>query len=107
MKKLFIFSVLVVILTAAFSTAFAEIQQKYFSTEGTLTDVQPEQKTLRLKNKGGLELTFRAEEGVAVRIGGVVKSFADLHPGDSVEMEYDYNENYEKILQSISVTPAG
>lgn len=103
MKKIIAFSGLVFILAAAFSTAFAEIPQKYFSTEGTLTEVQPEQKTLRLKNKGGLELTFRAEEGTSVRIGGTAKSFADLRPGDWAEMEYDYNENYEKIAESITV----
>lgn len=103
MKKIIAFSGLVFILAAAFSTVFAEVPQKYFLTEGTLTEVQPEQKIFRLKNKGGLELTFRAEERTSVRVEGTPKSFADLRPGDWAEVEYDYNENYEKIAETITV----
>ncbi len=67
-------------------------EEGFFSTKGTITRMEADQKRFTLKNEGGLELTFYT---------GEAKTFAGLAVGDAVEIDYLYNENYEKIAQSI------
>ena len=92
--------------TAGFS---APSQEEHFSTKGTITQIESTgessqegaAKILRVKTEGGLELTFRANNLTSVKVGEQVKSLADLAVNDPVEIDYAYNENYEKVSQSI------
>lgn len=90
---------------------FAEVKEvkkeESFSTRGTLTRIEMDQKIFFLKNEGGLELTFHASEATQVMVGQVLGSVADLQAGDSVEIDYEYSENYEKIVRSIRKYSAG
>jgi hypothetical protein len=47
-----------------------------------------------VKIEAGLELTFHA---------GDTPTFMDLAPGDSIEIKYRYNQNYEKDVQEIVI----
>ena len=67
-------------------------REELFSTQGTITRMKADQKRFTLKNEGGLELTFYTGEATTL---------ADLAVGDAVEIDYLYNENYEKIAQAI------
>ena len=76
---------------------------KPFSTQGTVTRVDLPTQVINLKNEGGLELTFHLNETTQVRMGEKVGSAADLAADEEVEMEYDYNADYEKIARSILI----
>ena len=78
--------------------------EKPLSTQGTLTEVNQEEKFLRLKNEGGLELTFLIMDTTQILAGETPHPLADLAVGDSVKVDYDYNENYEKVIRSITKT---
>ena len=65
-----------------------------------------EDKVLRVKIEGGLELTFHTDEATVIRKAEGTGTFKDLMEGGAVEMEYVYNENYEKVAQAIRLTSA-
>ena len=80
-----------------------DAQEEIFSTKGNLVEVNPEEKLLRLKNEGGLELTFRVVATTQVWVEEAQKLLADLPVNGKVEIEYNYNENYEKVARLIKV----
>ena len=91
------------------SRAFAEAQKEEpFSIKGILLRSDPATQTLHVKNEGGLTLTFHTNEATkftaankeAQTPGGPIL-FSDLLPNDSLEIEYSYNGNYEKIAQAV------
>lgn len=97
MMKLF-----VIVFTLAFTAVFApprgcaEVQavkkEELFSTKGTLTRVEAGEKMFFLKNEGGLELTFHTDAQTEM---------SGLGEGDFLEIDYFYNENYEKVARTI------
>lgn len=72
-----------------------------FTLRGTLTRRDLPAKTLLVKNEGGLELTFHLKEAGRVSVGEETGSGADPAAGDEVEIEYEYNADYEKIIRSL------
>lgn len=82
-------------------------EEKLFSTRGKLTEINLEEKVLRLKNEGGLELTFLLTDTTQVKTGEAIRPLADLAVDDSVKMDYRYNENYEKVVRTIEKEPRG
>lgn len=105
MKPFILAFALVLLEVLALPRGFAEVQgvekKEFFSTKGTLMRVETGEKKFFLKNEGGLELTFHADESTRLAIGQNQTSLADLAPGDSLEIDYVYNENYEKTARSI------
>ena len=85
--------------------AFSETKElkteDFFSAKGVVTRVDLAQKVVYLKTEGGLELTFHINETSQITQGSETQSLADLAVGDEVEMEYDYNPDYEKIVRLI------
>ncbi len=82
--------------------SFAQIaaqvkKQEPFKAKGVITQVDPAAKTFFLKNEGGLELTYHADDSTEFEGSGL----AELFTGDEVEVTYRYNENYEKIALSV------
>jgi len=67
-------------------------REESFSTKGTVVSVDGATDTLRLRNEGGLELTFHANNPAQL---------SGLGADDPIEIEYRYNENYEKVIQSV------
>jgi len=86
-------------------TPAADTQEELFSTQGTITEINAEEKYLRVKVEGGLELTFHVDDATAVQAGAETKSYADLLVDDLVSVSYLYNENYEKIAREITKHP--
>ena len=86
-----------------------QTQEEHFSIEGTITEIESpakssqsaEGKIIRLKNEKGLELTFRLDSSTSVKVGEDTQSINDLAVNDPIEIEYVYNENYEKVGRSI------
>jgi len=76
---------------------------KSFSTQGTLTRVDLPANVIYLKNEGGLELTFHLSETTEIRSGEKTRSAADLAAAEEVEIDYEYNADYEKMAHSISI----
>ncbi len=76
-------------------------EEGVFSTKGKITEVVPEEKTVRLKNEGGLELTFQVVATTEIKEDEGLKLFENLVPGDTVEIRYTYNEDYEKVASLI------
>lgn len=76
-------------------------EEGVFSTKGKITEVAPGEKIVRLKNEGGLELTFQVAATTEIQEGEELKLFENLVPGDSVEIRYTYNEDYEKVARLI------
>ena len=85
----------------------AETQDELFSTKGTLTQVDTVGKMLRVKIEGGLELSFRVEDATQIMVGETPKTLVDLGVNDSVEIQYFYNQNYEKVAKTIKKPVAG
>ena len=79
------------------------VRDEFFLAQGTITEVRPEEKILHVKIDAGLELTFYENETTLINLGGQKQSFADLAAGDSVEIKYVYNEDYQKVAQAIFV----
>ena len=79
------------------------VRDEFFLAQGTITEVRPEEKILHVKIDVGLELTFYENETTLINLGGQKQSFADLAAGDSVEIKYVYNEDYQKVAQAIFV----
>lgn len=106
MKPSLILLTLLFALTLKSDTVFSETakpQEEIFSTKGTLTEVNPEEKFVRLKNEGGLELTFLVNATTQVRLSEKQELLTYLAVNDEVEMEYVYNENYEKVARTIQI----
>ena len=86
-------------------TAFSEIESnlpiEHFSTRGVVTRQDPAQKAVKVKTEGGLELTFYVSETTVITQDSETRSLADLASEDEVEIEYDYNANYEKVARLI------
>ena len=82
--------------------AFAEAGPSSFSAKGSITEVQAQEKMIRVKIEGGLELTFHITEKTEITEGMPSGPSLALKPGDFVAIVYDYNENFEKIAQSIT-----
>jgi len=76
---------------------------KSFSTKGTLTRVDLPMNVIYLKNEGGLELTFHLNETTQVQSGEKTGSAADLAAEEEVEIDYEYNADYEKMARAISI----
>ena len=79
------------------------VRDEFFLAQGTITEVRPEEKILHVKIDAGLELTFYENEATLINFGGQKQSFADLAAGDSVQIKYVYNEDYQKVAQAIFV----
>ena len=80
--------------------------------KGVITQLDPPTKTLHVKNEGGLELTYRVDDATRISApagqgGNSARelTFSELEANDPVEIEYRYNENYEKIALSIQKEP--
>ena len=73
-----------------------------FLAKGSITEVQAQEKMIRVKIEGGLELTFHITEKTEITEGMPSGPSSALKPGDFVEIAYDYNENFEKIARSIT-----
>lgn len=105
MRWLLVVGVMGATLFFASTRSFAEIKkmekEELFSIQGTLIQVETGEKMFLLKNEGGLELTFRVNEGTEIKIGQGSGLLSHLAAGDSVEVDYIYNENYEKVARSI------
>ena len=88
-------------------TLSAQTEEESFSTAGKITQLNIQEKTLGLKREGGLELTFHVNDVTQILIGEEAKPLTDLAVGDSIEMEYVYNKDYEKFARTIrkSLTP--
>lgn len=82
--------------------AFAEAEPASFTAKGSITEVQAQEKMLRVKIEGGLELTFHVTEKTEITEEAASGPSSTLEAGDSVEIVYDYNENFEKIAKSIT-----
>lgn len=67
-------------------------EEAAFSVKGTVVEIDSSAQVVRLKNEGGLELTFHA---------GEPPQMTGLSVGEEVSLEYLYNENYEKVIRSI------
>lgn len=78
-----------------------------FFAKGTIAEVDREEKVLQVKIEDGLELTFHTNEATGVREGEGAGSFENLVEGRAVEMEYFYNEDYEKVARVIRLVSAG
>lgn len=83
-----------------------------FSMKGVITQLDSATKTLHVKNEGGLELTYRVDDATRISTpegtgGNSARelTFSELGVNDPVEIEYRYNENYEKIALSIQREP--
>ena len=110
-KKFLMASTGMVILAFIAFRAFAETlpaetkeKEQIFSTKGTLTQIDASAKILRVKIEGGLELTFRVDDSTQIRKGEALKSFADLQGDQPVEMEYVYNEDFEKVARTVIIS---
>lgn len=113
MKCLKVSLVILVILTWA-SSSFAgpeatppppRTQEEFFSTKGTIIQVDAEEKVLHVKIEGGLEATFHVDDKTVIKAGEAPQSFAALVADDSLALEYFYNENYEKVARTITKLP--
>ena len=110
--KILLASILLAVTFFTPARAFAETQKEEpFSIKGTLLRSDPATQTLHIKNEGGLELTFHTNEATQftaankeVETPGRAILFNDLLPNDSLEIEYSYNENYEKVAQAVRKT---
>lgn len=104
MKHFFVvLALLTTFLTAQVDTYSSE-GDNLFSTKGTVTHINTQEKVLLVKREGGLELTFHTDEATEVTVDGEMKSIADIGINDSVEIDYVYNENYEKVARKIRKT---
>jgi len=92
---------LLVLLIFLAQAAFAQPAEEHFSTRGTVTRINQDQKIVSVKTEGGLELTFHIEETTQILRDSKTQSFADLALEDEVEIEYDYNPDYEKIVRTL------
>ncbi len=93
---------------SAFSQTSETGQEGRFTTRGVITKIDGPAKTIFVRNDGGLELTFHLDEGTQIRLGKTGASLADLKDEDEVEMDYEYNNDYEKIVRTLtkSASPA-
>ena len=100
-------AILVFLMSATLTPApaFSEIEPnlpiEHFSTQGVVTHLDPARKVVYLKTERGLELTFHISETTVITQGQETKSLADLAPEDEIEIEYDYNQDYEKVARSV------
>ena len=103
MKWRVLVSILVpaLVLSAPLSAAPPPQANEAFSTKGRLTETDPNELVVRMKNEGGLELTFRVIATTEIKEGETPKLFEDLAPGDAVTIDYTYNEDYEKVARLI------
>lgn len=111
MRRLkFLVLISVFTLASSSSSSFSQVaalvkKQEPFKAQGVVTRVDLAAKIFLLKNEGGLELTYFADD--STDFGG--SDFSSLATGENVEVTYRYNENYEKIALTVrsSTTSAG
>ncbi|GEM_PF-6225622 len=76
-------------------------EEGILSAKGKLTQVNPAEKVLLIKIEKGLELTFFVDEATQIQAGKETRLLTDLQAGDSVEIEYLYDQDFKKILRSV------
>ena len=99
------------------ASAFSETvvparKEDSFSVKGVITRTDPATKTLYVKTQSGLELTYQVDDSTQIdapgNSGGTPDRevlFSKLAANDAVEINYRYNENYEKIALLIRKQP--
>lgn len=85
------------------SRGLAENPEELFSAQATVTEVNLEEKFFRAKVEGGLELTFQVEESTQIQAAETPQLLADLTPGTAVEIQYRYNQDFEKVAARVSL----
>lgn len=100
-------SLAIFLLSASFcsqpaSAALETAPPENFSAAGTITVVDGGKKAIRVKVQKGLELTFFVVETTEITKAGSTKSFQNLAPLQEVQIEYLYNEDYEKVALKIT-----
>lgn len=75
----------------------------HFFIRGTVTRVDAPAKVMHVKNEGGLELTFHWDEAAQIQKGERTGALQDLAADAGVEIEYEYNADYEKMARLIKV----
>jgi hypothetical protein len=96
--------VLVLVLSLGLAGASAEGPDDLFSTQGTITEVNSSEKIIHVKIEGGLEVTFHLDTTTTVKAGEADRALTDLAAGDTVKIDYRYNDNYEKVARSVIVS---
>ena len=103
MRSLFLISLVLVSLSSpALSQTPETGEEGRFTTRGVITQIDLSTKTLLVRNEGGLELTFHLNDGTQVRTGKTTLSAADLKAEDEVEIDYEYNADFEKIVRTVT-----
>lgn len=77
---------------SVFAVTETKPKEELFSTKGTIIEINLQEKVLHVKNEGGLELTYHADEATPLD---------DFAVNDFVEMDYLYNQDYEKMIRNI------
>lgn len=101
---------LILILYGFARPAYAEtplpVEGESFSAQGVITEVNPEEKNIRVQIEEGLELIFYVEDATTIKAGETGLTLTDLEEGSGATLNYSYNENYEKVAHTILITPA-
>ena len=71
------------------------------TVKGTLTALNLQGNTFRLENEKGFELQFHWDASTQVLDGEVTSPLSGLAVDDFLEVEYRYNENYERVAQTV------
>ena len=98
---------------AGFSETVAPTRKEdSFSVKGVISRTDPVTKTLYVKTESGLELTYHVDDSTQIdapgNSGGAPDRevlFSKLAVNDAIEINYRYNENYEKIALSVQKQP--
>ena len=85
---------------ASAQTVTPSRKEDFFSAKGVLTRIDSVTKVLYLRNESGLELTYHVDDSTKAEV-----PFSTLAVNDAVEIDYRYNENYEKIALSLRKQP--
>lgn len=102
MKRfLILWSCLVMVYHAPLAFAQTQKAEDVFTATGRLTQMDPDEKILRLRTEAGLEFTFRVVATTQIQEGGALKLFSDLAINEPVQIEYTYNEDFEKVARLI------
>jgi hypothetical protein len=68
------------------------------SAQGTLTEVNPQERFFRFKKEKGLDLTYFLDDESVI-------SLNHFATGDFVEIEYVYDKDYRKVVRSLKKLP--
>lgn len=94
-------AILILSVSTTFATPDPKTDQGMFSAKGKITQVNAGERFLLVKLENGPELTFFVDEATQVRMGKETTSLARFATGDSVEMEYFYDQDYRKVLRTL------